>query len=43
MDLSGFQIPTSLSGLKNALDEVRAQVYPNSETEKKVGRRIFIV
>jgi epsin len=30
--MSGF----SLSALKNTLDEVRVQVYPKNETEKKV-------
>ncbi len=27
----------SLSALKNTLDEVRVQVYPRNETEKKVS------
>ena len=26
----------SIAGLKNQLDEVRAQVYPRNETERKV-------
>ena len=26
----------SLAGIKNSLDEVRAQYYPKNETEKKV-------
>jgi len=35
--MSGF----SLSALKNTLDEVRVQVYPKNETEKKVGIELF--
>jgi hypothetical protein len=27
----------TLAAVKNTLDEVRAQVYPRNETEKKVG------
>lgn len=32
-----FTIPNiSMAGIRNQLDEVRAQVYPRNETEKKV-------
>lgn len=36
-NMSGF----SLSALKNTLDEVRVQVYPKNETEKKVAIEIL--
>jgi hypothetical protein len=36
-----FNMPNfSIASIKNSLDEVRAQVYPKNETEKKV-RRVF--
>jgi len=32
-----FTIPNvSLAGIRNQMDEMRAQVYPRNETEKKV-------
>lgn len=32
-----FSIPNvSMAGIRNSIDEMRAQVYPRNETEKKV-------
>lgn len=37
MSMSNFTIPNiSIAGIRNQIDEVRAQVYPRNETEKKV-------
>ena len=33
--MPSFSVP-SVASIKNSLDEVRAQVYPKNETEKKV-------
>lgn len=37
--MSSIPIPSSfsLAALKNAADELRAQVYPRNETERKVN------
>lgn len=35
--MNNFSIPNiSMAGIRNSIDEVRAQVYPRNETEKKV-------
>ena len=35
--MSGFTIPNmSMASIRNSIDEMRAQVYPRNETEKKV-------
>jgi hypothetical protein len=31
----------SIASIKNSIDEVRAQVYPRNETERKVGRNLI--
>ena len=32
----------SIAGLKNAADELRAQVYPKNETERKVRDIVYV-
>ena len=35
--MSSFNIPNvSMASIRNSIDEMRAQVYPRNETEKKV-------
>ena len=41
--MSNFLGNLSVASLKNSLDEVRAQVYPRNETEKKVIEVISII
>jgi hypothetical protein len=43
MDFNLSNLPNfSIASIKNSLDEVRAQVYPKNETEKKVIVNIYI-
>jgi hypothetical protein len=39
MSLSSF----SLAAIRNQIDEVRAQVYPKNETERKVKKKFLIL
>jgi hypothetical protein len=38
--MANFVANLSLASIKNSLDEVRAQVYPRNETERKVSKNL---